>query len=236
MGFFPVDARTLDYLRLTGRAEDEVALVEAYCKAQGLWRDDKTALVAQVRIQGIGSCAGREFSATPRIASHLGTHGVDVGLVELPADATGAVDPCFRSVVTGAVSVLAPDELERLLGSAPCSGRVDAFFQHYVLPGTGIAAVAYWALTQAFPLAGWGTPTFRSLVEWEGPDDSFRPGASGACVLTKSKPSPRSALGIQSFSPTDASWRRGFGTSVSAAHAWLAASFPHPLTFRWARP
>jgi aconitate hydratase len=36
-GFFPVDSKTLDYLRLTGRAEDQVALVEAYCKAQGLW-------------------------------------------------------------------------------------------------------------------------------------------------------------------------------------------------------
>ncbi|MDX6770737.1 MAG: aconitate hydratase AcnA [Elusimicrobiota bacterium] len=41
VGFFPVDARTLDYLRVSGRAQDEVALVEAYCKAQGLWRDDK---------------------------------------------------------------------------------------------------------------------------------------------------------------------------------------------------
>src|SRR3546814_6993987 len=38
-GFFPVDAKTLDYLRLTGRADEEVALVEAYCKGQGLWLD-----------------------------------------------------------------------------------------------------------------------------------------------------------------------------------------------------
>jgi len=39
-GFFPVDAQTLTYLRLTGRDEDTIALVEAYCRAQGLWRDD----------------------------------------------------------------------------------------------------------------------------------------------------------------------------------------------------
>src|SRR6185295_18638570 len=39
MGFFPVDAETLRYLRLTGRDEAQVALVEAYCRAQGLWRD-----------------------------------------------------------------------------------------------------------------------------------------------------------------------------------------------------
>ena len=36
---FPVDEKTLDYLRLTGRSEDQVALVEAYAKAQGYWND-----------------------------------------------------------------------------------------------------------------------------------------------------------------------------------------------------
>ena len=39
-GFFPVDAQTVNYLRLSGRDEDTIALVEAYCKAQGMWRDD----------------------------------------------------------------------------------------------------------------------------------------------------------------------------------------------------
>lgn len=37
-GFFPVDQVTLDYLRLSGRPEEAVQLVEAYSKAQGLWR------------------------------------------------------------------------------------------------------------------------------------------------------------------------------------------------------
>lgn len=37
-GFFPIDDITLDYLRLTGREEQEIALVEAYSKEQGLWR------------------------------------------------------------------------------------------------------------------------------------------------------------------------------------------------------
>ncbi|MCI0155775.1 aconitate hydratase AcnA [Leifsonia shinshuensis] len=36
---FPVDDVTLDYLRLTGRSEEQVALVEAYSKAQSLWHD-----------------------------------------------------------------------------------------------------------------------------------------------------------------------------------------------------
>src|SRR5690606_37850863 len=36
---FPIDGVTLDYLRLTGRSDEQVALVEAYTKAQGLWHD-----------------------------------------------------------------------------------------------------------------------------------------------------------------------------------------------------
>ena len=38
-GFFPVDVDTIKYLKATGRAPERVALVEAYCKAQGLWRE-----------------------------------------------------------------------------------------------------------------------------------------------------------------------------------------------------
>src|ERR671915_435066 len=38
-GFFPVDAATLEYLRLTGRPDERIALVEAYCKANLLWHD-----------------------------------------------------------------------------------------------------------------------------------------------------------------------------------------------------
>jgi aconitate hydratase len=40
MGFFPVDEQTLRYLRLSGRDEKLIGAVEAYYKAQGLWRDD----------------------------------------------------------------------------------------------------------------------------------------------------------------------------------------------------
>ena len=47
---FPIDALTLDYLRLTGRSEERIALVEAYMKEQGLFHDS--------------ACAGARFSAT----------------------------------------------------------------------------------------------------------------------------------------------------------------------------
>jgi aconitate hydratase len=39
MGYFPIDAETLRYLELTGRGAQQIALVEAYAKAQGMWRD-----------------------------------------------------------------------------------------------------------------------------------------------------------------------------------------------------
>tara|TARA_R110002072_G_scaffold4245_9_gene30067 strand:- start:1723 stop:4398 length:2676 start_codon:yes stop_codon:yes gene_type:complete len=39
-GFFPVDAQTIRYLQLTGRDEETIALVEAYTRAQGMWRDE----------------------------------------------------------------------------------------------------------------------------------------------------------------------------------------------------
>ncbi len=38
-GFFPIDKETVNYLTLTGRSQETVELVEAYCKAQGMWHD-----------------------------------------------------------------------------------------------------------------------------------------------------------------------------------------------------
>lgn len=46
MGFFPVDEKTLRYLRLTGRPEKTLHLVEAYCKTQGLFRSDTAPVPA----------------------------------------------------------------------------------------------------------------------------------------------------------------------------------------------
>ncbi len=38
-GFFPIDDKTLDYMRLTGRPDETIALTEAYARAQGMWRE-----------------------------------------------------------------------------------------------------------------------------------------------------------------------------------------------------
>ena len=42
IAIFPIDAQTLTYLRLTGRSDEQVALVEAYAKAQGMFRTDES--------------------------------------------------------------------------------------------------------------------------------------------------------------------------------------------------
>src|SRR2546425_1602402 len=41
-GIFPIDKESLNYLRLTGRSEEQIALVEAYSREQGLFHDEKT--------------------------------------------------------------------------------------------------------------------------------------------------------------------------------------------------
>ena len=50
MGYFPVDDETLRYLRRTGRTEDQVALVEAYMKAQGLFRTDASPRLEYTKV------------------------------------------------------------------------------------------------------------------------------------------------------------------------------------------
>src|SRR5215471_10929604 len=43
-GIFPIDKETLNYLRLTGRTDEQIELVEAYCRAQGLFHDENTSV------------------------------------------------------------------------------------------------------------------------------------------------------------------------------------------------
>ncbi len=42
-GIFPIDKETIDYLELSGRSQSQVALVETYAKATGMWRDSETS-------------------------------------------------------------------------------------------------------------------------------------------------------------------------------------------------
>ena len=70
---FPIDELTLDYLRLTGRPAQQVALVEAYAKEQGLWHepgqaDGQVLRGAQARPVHRGAVAGRPKRPQDRVA------------------------------------------------------------------------------------------------------------------------------------------------------------------------
>lgn len=62
---FPLDERTIDYLRLTGRSDQQIALVEAYARAQGLWLDDEERVYADV-IELDLSSVGRTLAGPSR--------------------------------------------------------------------------------------------------------------------------------------------------------------------------
>lgn len=65
-GFFPIDARTLDYARMTGRTDDQLALIEAYARANKLWRDADQPAPEYSRIVEIDLAAVRPSVAGPR--------------------------------------------------------------------------------------------------------------------------------------------------------------------------
>ncbi|MDZ4199767.1 MAG: aconitase family protein, partial [Kiritimatiellia bacterium] len=65
MGFFPIDAATLRYLRDTGRTEEQIALVEAVTRSQGFWRDSDYA-PETTAIEEIDLSALRATVAGPR--------------------------------------------------------------------------------------------------------------------------------------------------------------------------
>ncbi|MGN6304403.1 MAG: aconitate hydratase AcnA [Mesorhizobium sp.] len=65
-GFFPVDDQSLSYLRDTGRSPEQIGLVEAYCRATGLWRADADERPAYDRIVEIDLSTARPSVAGPR--------------------------------------------------------------------------------------------------------------------------------------------------------------------------
>jgi aconitate hydratase len=126
MGFFPVDSATLKYLRLTGRPEAQIDLVERYCKTQGLWREqdvrpDFTDVLSLDLADVEPSLAGpkrpqdrvplREMKPAFReaLTSPIGPKGFGLAAGELDAtgtvtDPSGAHDIHHGSVVIAAIT------------------------------------------------------------------------------------------------------------------------------------
>jgi aconitate hydratase len=66
IGFFPVDAATLNYMRLTGRDEALIETVEAYYKAQGMWRDESYPIVYSSTLELDLSTVGSSLAGPKR--------------------------------------------------------------------------------------------------------------------------------------------------------------------------
>ena len=75
-GFFPVDELTLDYLRLTGRSAERIALVEAYCKENMLWHDpsDEPTYSQVRRARPLDRRAARSPARVARRTASRSTH------------------------------------------------------------------------------------------------------------------------------------------------------------------
>jgi aconitate hydratase len=140
-GFFPVDDQTLAYLRLTGRPEERIALVEAYCKENMLWHEPaQPATYSQIVELDLStvepSLAGPRrpqdrvplANAKESFLESLGSFGVDYGnghdeaLAEtFPAsDPTTEQAPAGEEVHDGPVPVAV---LEPVRHSVPVAGR-----------------------------------------------------------------------------------------------------------------
>jgi aconitate hydratase len=65
-GLFPIDGETLNYLRLTGRAEDSVRLVEAYCKEQGIFAEPGQPEASYTKVVELDMATVESSLAGPR--------------------------------------------------------------------------------------------------------------------------------------------------------------------------
>ena len=110
-GFFPIDAETLRYLRFTGRAPEHCALVEAYARAQGMWRgpdspepefDDMLAL----DLGSVAPCIAGPKRPQDRIALGAARDGFETLLAET-GGAKPAAAPAAGRVADGAVVIAA---------------------------------------------------------------------------------------------------------------------------------
>jgi aconitate hydratase len=118
-GFFPVDELTLDYLRLTGRSDERIALVEAYCKENLLWHDPEEeptySQLVELDLSTVEpSLAGPRrpqdrvplSHAKPAFLDSLGTFGVENALTngshdKAVADTFPASDPTTEQAPGG---------------------------------------------------------------------------------------------------------------------------------------
>ncbi|MGE5675497.1 MAG: aconitase family protein, partial [Mycobacterium leprae] len=109
MGFFPVDQVTLDYLKMTGRTDAQVALVEKYCKAQGIFRTPNTPDPEFTDVLSLDLSTIESSLAGPkRPQDRVALSGVREAFKASWPDALSAAKPANRTGVShGAVAIAA---------------------------------------------------------------------------------------------------------------------------------
>ena len=110
-GLFPVDDETLNYLRFTGRDAAQIALVEAYAKAQGLWRDESAAEpvftdTLELDIGTVESCLAGPKRPQDRVALSNVTKSFAESLPDMLKATKKGVDANRTGTVAGADYVL----------------------------------------------------------------------------------------------------------------------------------
>ncbi len=90
-GYFPIDAETIKYMTTSGRTEERIALVEAYCQAQGLWRGDDNG-VEPVFTDALALDLGE---VVPSMAGPKRPEG-RVSLQDIPAGFAGAMETEYK--------------------------------------------------------------------------------------------------------------------------------------------
>jgi len=110
VAIFPIDAETVRYLRLTGRGDDQVALVEAYARAQGLWHDPdaepdysehleldlstvEPSLAGPKRPQDRVALRTAKQAFRAALSDYVGTDGIESKVDEAVAETFPASDP-----------------------------------------------------------------------------------------------------------------------------------------------
>ncbi len=121
---FPVDERTLEFLRTAGRSEEQVRLVEAYAKAQGFWNTDEAAGRAYAQVIDLDLSSVRPSVSGPsRPHDRMDLGAVQARFRELCQERGLACEP--REVISGGESCTVTDGSIAIAAVTSCTTATD---------------------------------------------------------------------------------------------------------------
>jgi aconitate hydratase len=145
-GFWPVDEQTLAYLRLTGRSEDHVALVEAHARAAGLFRNAGASDPSYDRVVPVDLASIRRSIAGPGMP-HIRQDTVDVAESFLARSRKSETGGASAELPEGAIAIAA---ITSCTNTANAHGMIRAGLLAKVAAARGLAP-APWVKTSLAP-------------------------------------------------------------------------------------